>query len=110
MSPHLHTKQLLLFYSDPRAQKKKVKFIIDSSLRIEHTEPLAKDFQLTFSGGGELNRHKVAFFSEEEPLACLQFFKERGVQVIRKRGGARRKSSAANLVSEICLSDWFDDL
>ena len=99
MSPHLH--KLFLFslsLSDSYAPKKKIKFAIDSSLRIEHTEPLAKDFQLTFSGGGELNRHKVAFFNEEEPSILLQFFKERSVQIIRKRGGARRKSSA-NLVS-----------
>ena len=100
MSPHLHIYWTFTFFSsDSYAPKKKIKFPIDSSLRIEYTEPLAKDFQLTFSGGGELNRHKVAFFNEEEPLILLQFFKERSVQIIRKRGGARRKSSA-NLVSQ----------
>jgi len=72
-------------------QTRRLKFAIDQTLRLEYTFPLAKDFQVTLSGGGALIRHKVAFFAEDEAAAVVGLLDSRGVQVIRKRGGAERK-------------------
>ena len=69
----------------------RIKFTIDSSLRIEHSVPFAKDFQLTLSGGGELIRHRVAFFAEDQGLDLISLFRDKEVQVIRIRGGSTRK-------------------
>ena len=79
-------------------QTRRLKFAIDQTLRLEYTVPLAKDFQVTLSGGGALIRHKVAFFAEDEAAAVVGLLDSRGVQVIRKRGGAERKRSS-NFVS-----------
>ncbi len=52
--------------------------------------PLAKDFHVTFSGGGALIRHRVAFFGEEEAASLLKTLEAKGVQIIRKKPGAKR--------------------
>ena len=77
----------------------RIKFILDSKLRIEHSVPFAKDFQLTLSGGGELIRHRVAFFSEDIGLDLIAFLQDRGVQIIRYRGNNlyNRRSQTTNV-------------
>jgi len=81
----------------------RIKFILDSKLRIEHSVPFAKDFQLTLSGGGELIRHRVAFFSEDIGLDLIAFLQDRGVQIIRYRGNNlyNRRSQTTNVLRPI---------
>lgn len=71
--------------------RRKVKFVVDNSLRIEYNVPIATDFHLVLSGGGALIRHRVAFFSEEEANTLVYQLKQKGVQIIPKRNGAVRK-------------------
>merc|ERR1712050_38702 len=73
--------------------RRRLKFTIDQTLRIEHNVPLAKDFHVTLSGGGALIRHKVAFFAEDEAAAVVSLLDNRGVQVIRKRGDRTKRSN-----------------
>merc|ERR1712223_1024231 len=81
----------------------RIKFILDSKLRIEHSVPFAKDFPLTLSGGGELIRHRVAFFSEDIGLDLIAFLQDRGVQIIRYRGNNlyNRRSRTTNVLRPI---------
>ena len=81
----------------------RIKFTIDSSLRIEHSVPFAKDFQLTLSGGGELIRHRVAFFAEDQGLDLISLFRDKEVQVIRIRGGSTRKKLSTVRFFLFCL-------
>ena len=80
-------------------QTRRLKFAIDQTLRLEYTVPLAKDFQVTLSGGGALIRHKVAFFAEDEAAAVVGLLDSRGVQVIRKRGCGAERKRGSNFVS-----------
>ena len=80
-------------------QTRRLKFAIDQTLRLEYTVPLAKDFQVTLSGGGALIRHKVAFFAEDEAAAVVSLLDSRGVQVIRKRGYGAERKRGSNFVS-----------
>ena len=84
-----------------RRPRRRLKFVVDQTLRIEHNVPLAKDFQVTLSGGGAIIRHKVAFFAEDEAATVVALLENRGVQVIRRRGGERSKR--ANYVSHFFL-------
>ena len=84
-----------------RLSRRRLKFTVDQSLRIEYNVPLAKDFQVTLSGGGAIIRHKVAFFAEDEAATVVALLENRGVQVIRRRGGERSKR--ANYVSHFFL-------
>ena len=77
----------------------RIKFAIDSSLRIEHSLPFAKDFQLTLSGGGELIRHRVAFFTEDQGLGFIAFLQDKEVQVIRLRDSNRGSARKISFVS-----------
>merc|ERR1712110_92524 len=81
--------------------------MVDSKLRIEHSVPFAKDFQLTLSGGGELIRHRVAFFSEDIGLDLIAFLQDRGVQIIRYRGNNlyNRRSQTTNVLRPISEED-----
>ena len=80
----------------------RIKFAIDSSLRIEHSLPFAKDFQLTLSGGGELIRHRVAFFTEDQGLGFIAFLQDKEVQVIRLRDSNRGSARKISFVSMGC--------
>jgi len=96
-------KQKLHNQNRQRPPRRRLKFAIDQTLRIEHNVPLAKDFHVTLSGGGALIRHKVAFFAEDEAAAVVSLLGNRGVQVIRKRGDRSKKdnfSSGLRPISE----------
>ena len=96
-SNHLARKQQAQNNSNQR-----IKFAIDSSLRIEHSLPFAKDFQLTLSGGGELIRHRVAFFTEDQGLGFIAFLQDKEVQVIRLRDSNRGSARKISFVSMRC--------
>ena len=102
-SNHLARKQQAQNNSNQR-----IKFAIDSSLRIEHSLPFAKDFQLTLSGGGELIRHRVAFFTEDQGLGFIAFLQDKEVQVIRLRDSNRGSGRKISFVSMRCPNFSFE--
>lgn len=67
------------------SRERRIKFLLDTSLRVEHSQPLSVDFHLVLSGGGEVVRHRVAVFTEDEGVAVVKLLEGRGAQVIRRR-------------------------
>ena len=60
---------------------------VDSALTVEHSEPFARDFNLSISSAGISVR--LALFNEEDGSTCLRTLREAGAKVCRTstRGG-----------------------
>lgn len=60
-----------------------ISFKLDPTLRIEHAQPLARDFNAVFHGSG--GKHRVAFFGEQEGLEFIRSLQAvYGVQVHKR--------------------------
>ena len=59
------------------------RFLLDHSLRVEHSTPLSRDFHLVLTGSG--GRHRVAVYSEGEGQDLIKVLRTQGAQVVRRR-------------------------
>ncbi len=67
----------------PLQGEKIIKFDLDSSLRVEHSTPLARDFNLVITGSG--GRQRVAVYGEGEGLDVVRVLRGQGAQIVRRK-------------------------
>jgi hypothetical protein len=59
-------------------------FRIDAALKVEHSEPISKDFNLIFSTAQGGFSVRVAVYSEEDGKSCLEALEAAGAKVCAK--------------------------
>ena len=55
------------------------------NLVVEHSNPLQRNFLSILSGGGQILRHRIAFYSEADGNFAITLFKKFGAQVVVRR-------------------------
>ena len=55
------------------------------NLVVEHSNPLARNFLGILSGGGQILRHRIAFYSEADGNFATVLFKKFGAQIVVRR-------------------------
>ena len=55
------------------------------NLTLEHSDPLAKNFLAVLSGGGQVLRHRIAFYSEAEGNEAVEAISRLGAQVVTRK-------------------------
>ena len=55
------------------------------NLVVEHSNPLARNFLAILSGGGQILRHRIAFYSEADGNFATVLFKKFGAQIVVRR-------------------------
>lgn len=64
-------------------EQSQVAFQLDQTLRIEHAQPLSRDFNAILVGTA--GKHRIAFFGEDEGNEFLRSLQGFGAQIIRRR-------------------------
>ena len=55
------------------------------NLTLEHSDPLARNFLAVLSGGGQVLRHRIAFYSEQDGNDTVQLLRKSGGQVVARK-------------------------
>ena len=55
------------------------------NLVVEHSDPLQRNFLAVLSGGGQILRHRIAFYSEADGNFAITLFKKFGAQIVVRR-------------------------
>ena len=54
-------------------------------LVVEHSDPISRNFLAILSGGGQILRHRIAFYSEADGNFATVLFKKLGAQIIIRK-------------------------
>jgi hypothetical protein len=78
-SERLNTSEILK-YQGRVNQQQRVTFFFYNFV-VEHSNPLARNFLAILSGGGQILRHRIAFYSEADGNFATVLFKKFGAQI-----------------------------
>ena len=87
---HLDFKGFHQIFADPtrdnqcQGQNQRITFFL-YNLVVEHSDPIARNFLAILSGGGQILRHRIAFYSEADGNFAVVLFKKLGAQIIVRR-------------------------
>ena len=77
-------KQPAININDNQRRNQRITFFL-YNLVVEHSDPIARNFLAILSGGGQILRHRIAFYSEADGNFATVLLKKLGAQIIVRR-------------------------